>query len=155
MYYIIKTQYLENYGVFDEPAQPRWKAKGGDTYLLYIPAGIDEHRLLCNFKAEECVKHSPAGRTYPVGDQIKIPTAIPKRRMFSEGSQGIYEWCAYEINEPWFKFVTVTSVNTWEIQSIDVDPDLFYEEEESGALYKLANKIKELTERADGIPSGR
>jgi hypothetical protein len=144
MYYVIKTQYLENYGVFDEPAQPRWKAKGGDTYLLYRGVSIaDPHRMLKNFIAEVCVKHSTGSCTYPVGEPVEIlshPTVS-------------YEWCAEEINEPWFKFVNVTSVNTWDIQSVDVEENLYMPMEmfdEWEIKNALVNKIQQLTEDADG-----
>ena len=144
MYYIIKTQYLENYGDFDEPPVPRWTVKGGDTYLLYQSVPIAEpHRMLKNFIAEECVTHSMVGCSYPIGDPLEITS-------YSVES---YKWCANEINEPWFKFVNVTSVNTWEIRLVDVESDLYIPKEmfnESEIRDALANKIEELTEDADG-----
>jgi len=144
MYYVIKTQHLENYGVFDEPAQPRWKAKGGDTYLLYRGVEVDAYRMLKNFIAEECVKHSPAGRIYPIGEPVEIPSHATVS----------YNWCADEINEPWFKFVNVTSVNTWDIQSVEIEEDLYMPIEmfdESEIKGVLANKIEQLTEDADDV----
>ena len=140
MYYVIRTQYLENYGVFDEPAQPRWKAKGGDTYLLYQAVLEDPRRMINNFIAEECVKHSPGGCTYPIGTTVEIPS----------DSAYAHDWCADNINEPWFKFVKVTSVNTWEIESVEINPDLFYEVDESKSQRALSYKVHELTEKADG-----
>ena len=144
MYYVIKTQHLENYGVFHNPVQPIWKAKGGDTYLLYRGVTIaDPYRMLNNFIAEVCVMHLPGHRTYPIGEPIEIPSHATVS----------YNWCADEINEPWFKFVNVTSVNTWEIQSVDIESDLYTPIEmfdESKIRSALVNKIEQLTEDADG-----
>jgi len=144
MYYVIKTQHLENYGVFHNPVQPIWKAKGGDTYLLYRGVTIaDPYRMLNNFIAEVCVMHLPGHRTYPIGNPVEIPSH----------SVQCYEWCADKIDVPWFEFVNVTSVNTWEIQSVNVEEDLYMPIEmfdESEIKGVLVNKIEQLTEDADG-----
>ena len=144
MYYVIKTQHLENYGVFDEPAQPRWKTKGGENYLLYQSVPIaDPLRMLKNFIGEECVKNCGGFASYPIGE----PFEILSRSTVS------CERCAEEINEPRFYFVNVTSVNTWEIQSVDIQSDLYMPIEmfdESEIKGALANKIEQLTEDADG-----
>jgi len=149
MYYVIKTQHLENYGVFDEPAQPRWKAKGGDNYLLYQSVPIAEpHRMLKNFIGEECVKNCGGFASYPIGEPFEILSH----------STVCYERCAEKINEPWFKFVNVTSVNTWEIQSVKLEEDMYTSMkmfDESEIKNALINKIEQLTEDADGKTTDR
>lgn len=144
MYYVIKTERLENYGVFNKPVAPNWRSKGGDIYLLYRGVTIaDPERMLKNFIAEVCVTDRPGVCSFPVG----VPVGIPSH------SVQAYGWCADEIKYPWFKFVNVTSVNTWEIQSVDVEKDLYMPKEmfnESEIRNALANKIEELTEDADG-----
>ncbi len=144
MYYIIKTQHLENYGVFDKPAVPCWRAKGGDTFVLYQGVPIaDPHRMLKNFIAEVCVKHTPGGCIYPIGEPVEIPS-------YSVQS---YKQCADEIDKPWFCFVNVTGVDTWDIESVCIESDLYIPKEmfnEQEIKNALANKIEQLTEDADG-----
>lgn len=144
MYYVIKTQRLDNFGVFDEPAQPKWISKGGDNYLLYRGVTIaNPHRMLNNFIAEVCVYQKSGDCIYPIGEPVEIPSHATVS----------YERCAEEINEPRFYFVNVTSVNTWEIQSVDIQSDLYMPIEmfdESEIKGALANKIEQLTEDADG-----
>jgi len=139
MYYVIKTQHLENYGSYHNPVQPIWKAAGGDTYLLYQSVPIaDPHRMLNNFIAEVCVMRLLNHLTYPIGEPVKIPSHATVS----------YKRCAEEINEPRFQFVNVTSVNTWDIQSVDVEEDLYMPIEafdESEIINVLANKIEQLT----------
>lgn len=133
MYHIIHTQYLENYGVFDEPAKPRWKAKGGDTFVIYGASPKD--RTLYNFIAEECVKSSPGSRTYPIGKIIDVPSH----------NSNVYRWVAEEVDYPWFKFVYVTAPDKWEIQSVELDQEMWFSDDEGYAKVVLADKIKELT----------
>lgn len=137
MYHIIKTQRLENYGLFDEPAKPRWKSKGGDTYVIY---GSDpKDRTLNNFIAQECVKNDGGFCTYPIGRIIDVPSH----------NSNVYKWVAEEVDYPWFKFVYVTAPDKWEIQSIELSPDYFFDNHEEG-LDDLAITIKELTEDFNG-----
>jgi hypothetical protein len=133
MYYIIHTQHLENYGLFDEPAKPRWKAKGGDIYVIYNASPND--RTLNNFIAEECVKSSPGFCTYPIGKIIDVPSH----------NSNVYRWVAEEVDYPWFKFVYVTAPDKWEIQSVELDQEMWFSDDEGYAKVVLAAKIKELT----------
>ena len=136
MYYILRTQHLENYGVFDDDPQPRWKAKGGDTYVLfYDNVRHSTDRMLNNFTAEECVKWSSGFCTYPIGKVIDVPNH----------NSYVYDWVADEVDHPWFKFVYVTDVNKWEIQSVELDQEMWFSDDDGYAKRVLADKIKELT----------
>lgn len=137
MYHIIKTQRLENYGIFDKKPSLRWKVKMGDVFVIYGASPYD--RSLDNFIAEECVKNDGGFCTYPLGNIIDVP---------SHNSHG-YKWAAEEINYPWFKFVHVTAPDKWEIQSLELDPDFFFDNPEKG-LDHLATTIKALTEDCNG-----
>lgn len=133
MYYIIHTQHLENYGLFDEPAKPRWKSKGGDIFVIY---GADpKDRTLNNFIAQECVKNNGGFCTYPIGRIIDVPSH----------NSNVYRWVAEEIDYPWFKFVYVTAPDKWEIQSVELDQEMWFSDDEGYAKVVLADKIKELT----------
>ena len=144
MYYIIHTQHLEktgdfiywDCGVFDDKPQFRWKAKGGDIYVLYYNnVKNSTERMLNNFIAEECVRHSSGFCTYPIGKVIDVPSH----------NSYVYKWVAEEIDHPWFKFVYVTAPYKWEIQSVELDQEMWFSDDEGYAKVVLADKIKELT----------
>lgn len=139
MYYIIHTQHLENYGCldaydnFEEPSKPHWKSKGGDIFVIY--GASPEDRTLNNFIAKECVKNDGGFCTYPIGKIIDVPSH----------NSNVYRWVAEEIDYPWFKFVYVTAPDKWEIQSVELDQEMWFSDDEGYAKVVLADKIKELT----------
>ena len=136
MYYVLRTQHLENYGVFDDEPRPKWKAKGGDIYVLYYNnVRHISNILLNNFTAEECVRHSGGFCTYPAGKIVDVR---------SERGDNVYNWVAEEVDCPFFKFVYVIDVDKWEITDVDLYEQTSYDDND-GALRLIADKIKELT----------
>jgi len=139
MYHIIKTQNLENYGLFDEPPKPRWKSKGGDIYVIYGASPKD--RTLNNFIAEECVKNCGGFCSYPIGKIIDVPSH----------NSNVYRWVAEEVDYPWFKFVTITGPDKWDIESISIDENMWDDPEK--LQQTIADAVQTLTEDCNGRTS--
>ena len=139
MYHIIKTQNLENYGLFDEPAKPRWKSKGGDIYVIYGAEPKD--RSLNNFIAKECVKKNGGFCTFPIGRIIDVPSH----------NSNVYNWVAKEVNYPWFKFVNMTGPDKWDIESITIDEDQWDDPEK--LQQTIADTVQTLTKDCNGRTS--
>lgn len=80
MYIQIDTQYLENYGLHDEPPAPRWKYKGGDVYLvkgITVAQAMSDLAGLVKEISAEIEYHNDASEEYIIGWELRDDVEPP------------------------------------------------------------------------------